>query len=225
MEIEKQIEIANSFSDEYEESILNIELTFDEFDILKEGIFSNDMDDKWNIFVLNQYLYFSRSWTDVCVYKVHLTQNQKKVILDNIRVTRDSNQYKIIDLKSDIDLFKELLQIYLNREGLYKDERFNIGLIKETIEKYDNNDINRKSIGFQSIDLNLQIYNSLLESNKERVQVDGFEDFKKNSLKYNKNYELYSLHISKKVNPKEATTYFFNQDATELIGQITIKRI
>jgi hypothetical protein len=50
------------------------------------------------------------------------------------------------------------------------------------------------------------------------------ENFKKNSMKYDKKYELLSLHLSTREDPKNATTYFFNQEATELIGQITIER-
>ncbi|PHQ86179.1 MAG: hypothetical protein COB65_01480 [Thalassobium sp.] len=224
MKIERQIEIANSFSEKYEECILDINLTFDEFTILKDGIFSSDMDDKWDIFIVDQYLYFARSWTNNCIYKVNLIKDNRKVNLDKIQVTRDSEKYKSLDIESDVNLFKKLLQMYLNREDIFNDERFNLRLIKETIEKYDTKNTYRKSIGSQSVGLNLQIYNGLLKDHSERININGLENFEKNSMKYDEKYELLSLHLSTREDPKNATTYFFNQEATELIGQITIER-
>jgi len=33
-----------------------------------------------------------------------------------------------------------------------------------------------------------------------------------------------SLHLSKKENPKNSITFFFNQEGTELLGEIKIER-
>ena len=64
MKIDKQLQIAKSFSNFFEESILDINLEKKEYEILKQGIFSSDMDDKWNVFIIENFLYLSRSWTD-----------------------------------------------------------------------------------------------------------------------------------------------------------------
>ena len=225
MKIERQLKIADSFSENFTESELDIDLSLDEFEILKKGFFSTDMDVKWNIFIVDKNLYLSRSWTDYCIYKVSFIENRRRINLNKIKVSRDSELYKGNNLDAEIKTFKKILQMYLKRDNLFVDERLNLGLIKETIEKLDDKNNYKKSIGLQSIELNLQIYKSLVESSSEYIKVIGLENLEMNSKKYNPKYELLSLHISNMENPKKSTTYFFNQEATELIGQITTQRI
>ena len=224
MTTERKIQIAESFSDKYVETELDIDLLEKEYELLKKGIFAGSMDEKWNVFILNDFLYFARSWTDNCIYKASLEKNRRGNKLNNLKVTRNTDEYKGTDLKSDSDLFKKILQMYLNREDLYTDERINLPLIKSTLEKYNGQKTLRKSVGSQSVELNLSIYNSLRQSSSEIITVLGLEELTKNTKKYKPNYELLSLHISNKENPKDSTTYFFNQEGTELIGQITIER-
>lgn len=221
MKNERKIKIAESFSNEYAETELDIDLSQKEFDLFNRGIFARSMDEKWNIFIYNNSLFFARSWTDNCIYKAELKTIGDGFKLYNLKVTRNTNVYQETDLKLDVDLFKKLLQMYLNREDVYLDKRIHLPLIKSTLEKYVGF---RKSIGSQSVELNLKVYNSLIESNSDSVIIKGLDELTKNSKKYGANYELLSLHISNKENPKDATTYYFNQEGTEFIGQITIER-
>ena len=163
MQTERKIKIAESFSNEYVETDMDIDLSQKEFELLDRGIFAGSMDEKWNIFIHKGSLFFARSWTDNCIYKANLETKRRGVKLNNIKVTRNTKEYKGVNLKSDTELFKKLLQMYLDREDLYIDERINLPLIKSTIEKYSNDNQLRKNIGSQSIDLNLCIYNSLIE--------------------------------------------------------------
>ncbi|TRZ43126.1 hypothetical protein [Robertkochia solimangrovi] len=222
MKTERKIKIAEAFSNKYAETELDIDLSQKEFELLNRGIFAGSMDEKWNIFIHKDSLFFARSWTDNCIYKADLETKRSRIKLCNLKVTRNTDEYKGTDLKSDTELFKELLQMYLDREDLYIDNRVNLPLIKATIEKYSNKNKLRKIIGSQSIELNLLIYNSLIESSSDYIIVNGLEELTNNTKKYDLKYELLSLHISNKENPKDSTTFFFNQDGTELLGQITI---
>jgi hypothetical protein len=224
MTTERKIQIAESFSNKYVETELDIDLSEKEFKLLKKGIFAGSMDEKWNIFVLNEFLYFARSWTNNCIYKASIKPKIGGIKINNLKITRNLTEYKGTDLKSDTNLFKKLLQMYLNREDLYTDERINLPLIKSTLEKYNGNNILRKSVGSQSIELNLSIYNSLIMSSSEFINVIGLNELTKNTENYKSNYELLSLHISNIENPKDSTTFFFNQEGTKLLGKITIER-
>jgi hypothetical protein len=224
MKKEKQLEIANSFSTKFAESILDIDITLEELNIFKNGIFSQDMDDKWNVFIIDKHLYFARSWTNNCIYKISFSENNRKANLEKIKVTRDEEKYKGIDINEDILILKKLLQKFLKRDNLFVDERLNLGLIKETIQKYDSENNYRKSIGLQTIKLTLEIYKSLQKSSYNLLKIIGLEDFELNTKKYPLTYELLSLHISKRENPKDSITFFFDQEAKELIGKITFER-
>ena len=224
MTTERKIQISESFSNEYVETELEIDLSEKEFELLKKGIFAGSMDEKWNIFVLNKFLYFARSWTNNCVYKASFKPKSRGIKINNLKITRNTTEFKKTNLKSDTNLFKKLLQTYLDREDLYTDERINLPLIKSTLENYNGNENLRKSVGSQSIELNLNIYKSLTKSSSEFINVIGINELTKNTEDYKSNYELLSLHISNIENPKDATTFFFNQEGTKMLGQITIER-
>lgn len=222
MKKEKQIQIANSFSKLNVESKLDITITDKEFQILKNGIFAKSMDEKWNIFVLKDNIYFSRSWTNYCIYKVRYEIEKQSCRLNQVFIARDSNQYRFKSLEQDLNMFKRLLQMYINREDIFIDERLQLDLIKKTIEKYDPSNQYKKSIGQQSVELNCKIYHGLLKSSSDMIEVKGLKEFLNNSSKYDKDHNLLSLYLLKRIEPKEATTFYFNEDASEYVGQITI---
>ena len=111
MKPERKIKIAESFSNKYAETELDIYLSQKEFKLLDRGIFAGSMDEKWNIFIHNDSLFFARSWTDNCIYKADLETKRCGIKLNKLKITRNTDEYKEIDLKSDTELFKKLLQI------------------------------------------------------------------------------------------------------------------
>ena len=224
MTTEIKRKIAESFSLKYAESELNIELNENEFKLFEKGIFAGSMDEKWNIFIVDNSIFFVRSWTDNCIFKVRFKKNNRNTIIDNLKVTRDKLQYKSTDLDYDMNLFKKVLEIYLNRKDLYVDKRTNLPLIQQTIENHKAVYESKNHIGSQSIELNLRIYDSLIMSSSELINVIGIEELRKNTAELKPEYELLSLHLSKKENPKDSITFFFNQSGTELIGKIKIER-
>ena len=223
MDEEKKKEIANSFSDEFEEQDLGIKLTKEEFKILEEGIYARDMDEKWNVFTIDSNIYFARSWTGNCIFKVSFEKGDE-IHLKKIKVTRDSKKYKGDNLGDDMILFKRLLQMYLGREDLFVDDRLALSGIRKLIGRFDPDNRYKKSIETQTVGLCLSIFGTLQdETNKKYVEVIGLDEFKEKARKFDSGDELLCLHLSERDAPNSRTTFYFNDDATELVGQLTIK--
>ena len=114
---ERKIRIAKSFSDKYAESELNLKLSVLEFEKFENGIYAGSMDEKWNIFLIQNDMYWARSWTDNCIFKIQFEKQNGGVVLKNIKVTRNPNEYKSSDLEYDIGIFNRMLDFYLDRKS------------------------------------------------------------------------------------------------------------
>ena len=63
------------------------------------GHVPQDMEDKWFIYAENGWVYFHRSWTGNCIYKIKLDGSPAGVRVTDAYVNRDPEQYKSTDLK------------------------------------------------------------------------------------------------------------------------------
>jgi hypothetical protein len=222
-DIEKH-RIASSFPDKYETSRLDLEISTAEFKTLEEGIFAADMDEKWNVFVVDDTICFARSWTNHCIYKVFVKRQDQVVILSHFQVNRDDTQYRSKDLDYDTVLLKKLLQMFLHREDFYSDPKLELPLIKKTIERLDPYNECRKSIGSSNVGLTRQVYIALTsDEQKQYYEVIGWTELKELISDKSDSEPLISLHIHNSQN-MSATTYYFDKEANELLGQITISR-
>lgn len=102
--------IAISFPDKFIQADLEIRISVTDFEVFEKGIFSDNMDEKWNIFVLNNVLYLARSWTNFCIYKVYLNYLENEVLLTKFQVNRNNEQYKSLDLERDTIVLKSILK-------------------------------------------------------------------------------------------------------------------
>tara|TARA_R100001369_G_C3296833_1_gene164980 strand:+ start:144 stop:833 length:690 start_codon:yes stop_codon:yes gene_type:complete len=219
----KKHEIATSFPDQFETNQLNLEISTSEFSTFEKGIFAIGMHEKWNVFVLDNIIYFARSWTNKCIYKVFTTRKGKLVTLSEFQVNRDENEYKSKNLDFDTVLLKQLLQTFLNREDFYSDPKLELPLIKSMIEELDQNNECKKTIGSNNVGLTRKIYNGLsTEEQKEYFDVFGWDELKLVIAAKNEKEPLISLRLQNR-NNKTAITYFFDKDANALLGQISIK--
>lgn len=217
--------IATSFPDKYETNRLDLEISITEFKTFEDGIFAGSMDEKWNVFVLKDTVYFARSWTNFCIYKVFIERHAEKVILSNFQVSRDDNQYKSKDIEYDTVLLKKLLQMFLQRDDFYSDPKLELPLIKMLVERLDPNNECEKSIGSNNVGLTRQIHNGLTtEEQKKYFEIIGWQELKEMIAGKSDNEPLISLYMQNRQN-KSATTYYFDKEATELLGQITINKI
>lgn len=113
MNQERKIKIANSFPSRFEAVSVNIELSTDDYKLLSVGFFSTSMDEKWNIFVIEDHLYFARSWTDHCIFKASIEKEKNSIKITYLLVSRDENAFKTFNLEREVDVFNRMLQYYL----------------------------------------------------------------------------------------------------------------
>lgn len=71
--------------------------TEEEFGIIVSGCVPKEMEDKWFIFMQNNELFFHRSWTGFCIYKVVFEHNNSAYIVREALVNKNIKQYKSID--------------------------------------------------------------------------------------------------------------------------------
>lgn len=222
-DIEKH-KIATSFPDKYETNRLDLEISTAEFKTFEDGIFGGSMDEKWNVFVFDDTIYFARSWTNFCIYKVFVKRQAQTVILSYFQVSRDDNHYKSKDLEYDTLLLKKLLQMFLQREDFYSDPKLELPLIKKTIERLDPKNECKKSIGSNNVGLTRQIHNGLTtEEQKKYFDIIGWTELKKMIADKSDNEPLMSLYLQNRQN-KSATTCYFDKETNKLLGQITINK-
>ena len=109
----RKLKIAQSFSDKFAQTNVNIELSATDFEKLKHGIYARSTEEKWNAFLLDNYMYWSRSWTDICIYKVRIERNLDGIALTKLKVTRNPDEYGSTNLEHDVRLFKKFLGFFL----------------------------------------------------------------------------------------------------------------
>lgn len=80
-------------------SHLQVDRTFSprEYREIKLGIVPRDMDDKWFIFLEEDWLHIHRSWTGHCIYQVRLAPAGRNYRIAEVLVNRDRQQYRSDD--------------------------------------------------------------------------------------------------------------------------------
>lgn len=80
---------------------------------LGKGLVPQVMEDKWFIFLEDDWLYFHRSWTGAVIYGVQLDFNSDGVRVIDSWVNRNSEQYQGTDTAYDRDLLKFVIDALL----------------------------------------------------------------------------------------------------------------
>lgn len=62
------------FPDSWLPLVVERRFTAEEYELLSAGHIDGDMDDHWFIYLLDDTLFFHRSWTGICTYKVRLAK-------------------------------------------------------------------------------------------------------------------------------------------------------
>lgn len=92
---------------------LNRTYTVEEFDILARGFVPEVMEHKWFIFMQDNALFFHRSWTGLCIYKVAFEQNNAEYVVQEALVNRDLEQYNSTDNSYETALLSWLIDGFL----------------------------------------------------------------------------------------------------------------
>ena len=99
--------------EETEQFTIDMRLSDSQIDALKQGYLIKNMDIKWWAYCEENVLYFHRSWSGVCVYKVELSTNGNLQVIINKNATqflRSKDQVKYLISK----IIKKNLPDYKN---------------------------------------------------------------------------------------------------------------
>lgn len=92
---------------------IDLEFGGDEFEKLKKGYPDKGMDDRWHICYENDWLYFNRSWTGWCNFKVKFEKIGDKYISTEGFAAGDKEETDQAHNDFNVKLIKELIDIYL----------------------------------------------------------------------------------------------------------------
>jgi hypothetical protein len=82
----------------------------DEFEKLSFGLMPMSMDEKWYMFLEDDWLYFHRSWTGKCIYQLMFEKKGSDYLIKKALVNRDETQYKETDLEHDERLIMFIIE-------------------------------------------------------------------------------------------------------------------
>jgi hypothetical protein len=87
--------------DTYAEAYVDRHLSEIEYHALIQGFSPRDMDDRWLMYLKDDWLYLHRSWTGFCIFKVKLQSIGNEFRLTNLQINRNYTQYKSTNIEAD----------------------------------------------------------------------------------------------------------------------------
>jgi hypothetical protein len=84
-----------------------------EYKLLQMGFIPDEMEEKWFIYMEKDWLYFHRSWTGICIYRMHLERAKGGYEVIETWVNRDPEQYSDTDDQRDIARLNLLIDQFL----------------------------------------------------------------------------------------------------------------
>jgi hypothetical protein len=84
---------------------------------LCDGLVPEEMEDKWFIVFDGGALWFHRSWTGLCVYRVRFAEEDGRFRVSEAIMNRDPAQYRSTDDAHDADLVARIMDGLLRLEG------------------------------------------------------------------------------------------------------------
>lgn len=90
--------------------------TAEEFSVLAHGFVPKAMEDKWFVFMQDNILFFHRSWTGLCIYKIVFEQNHNEYTVQEVLINADTEQYSRRDNHHETTLLSWLIDGYLLRK-------------------------------------------------------------------------------------------------------------
>ena len=73
----------------------NLVLSFDKWNLLKQGLVPKVMEDRWFVFLEDNIVYFVRSWTGNCIFTVEIKiMEDNNVLLHKVKMEEDKNIYR-----------------------------------------------------------------------------------------------------------------------------------
>ncbi len=79
------------------------------YELLSFGFMPKSMDDRWLIYMDNKTIFFHRSWTGHCIYKVILEKKGEEFIVKEARANRNPKEFTGKDEQRDIKTINALI--------------------------------------------------------------------------------------------------------------------
>lgn len=96
---------------------INRRFSLEEYESLSYGLIPTAMEEKWFIFLEDDWLYFHRSWTGLCIYQVQLVLVEDGYKITEAWVNRHPKQYTSDNDKYDGNFVLGLIKIVLSEFG------------------------------------------------------------------------------------------------------------
>ncbi len=88
-----------------------------EYEKLLVGLIPGAIENKWFCFLKEETLYFHRSWTGHCIYKIHFEKTENGFCIKKVIANRDKEQYKENDDNYDTKMLDFLISNLLLGES------------------------------------------------------------------------------------------------------------
>lgn len=84
------------------------------------GFIPQSQEDKWFVYLADEWLYFHRSWTGSCIFQLHIAPVDDYYAADKAIVNRDPAQYRSADDEQDVRLISHLVdELLLGRFSVF----------------------------------------------------------------------------------------------------------
>ncbi|MCP3925209.1 MAG: hypothetical protein GY714_21765 [Desulfobacterales bacterium] len=104
---------SNPMPDEFNKLVVDKTYHTGQWDRMRLGIKPEEMEDKWFIYEENYWIYFHRSWTGNCIYKVKFEMNDETLSISDAYANRNVEQYTINNNEYDSDFVVWLIDRFL----------------------------------------------------------------------------------------------------------------
>jgi len=102
--------------EEYKLIEFNKIISENEFSILKGGLLAINMEDKWIVSNDDNKIYIHRSWTKNCIYEFNIIEKDNIRLIEEIKVNNNPREYKFTNHSEEIELFEDILELFLNKK-------------------------------------------------------------------------------------------------------------
>jgi hypothetical protein len=99
----------------YEVARLDRSLSENEYAALVCGFKPGGSDDRWIMYVQDEWVFLHRSWTGHCIFKLKLEISSGNAILTDMYINRDPEQYRSVNTEADKDEANSILTSLLGK--------------------------------------------------------------------------------------------------------------
>ena len=88
----------------------SIAISNEQFEIIKQGLIPEAMEDKWFIYYTRGVIHFFRSWTGYEIYRATLQKSNAGYLISGLQVETNENKYRCDSDEAEIASFLSLFE-------------------------------------------------------------------------------------------------------------------